>query len=139
MMAVKKTSAKKKAAPKASPKKATVKKSVAKPNAKAIPTKQTKTQIINSIAEDTGLTKKDVAAVFGSLSNLIEGHMKKRGSGEFTIPDSGVKIRRIKKPATKSRKMLSPFTGEEITVKAKPARNVIKVAPLKALKDAVTK
>ncbi len=144
MAVKKKTSAKKKAAPKATPKKAApkktaVKKSTAKANVKAISTKQTKTQIINAIAEDTGLTKKDIAAVFGSLSNLIEGHMKKRGSGEFTIPDSGVKIRRIKKPATKSRKMLSPFTGEEITVKAKPARNVIKVTPLKALKEAVTK
>lgn len=139
-MAVKKTSAKKKAAPKGGPKKAAPKKAtVKKSTAKAISTKQTKTQIINAIAEDTGLTKKDIAAVFGSLSNLIEGHMKKRGSGEFTIPDSGVKIRRVKKPATKSRKMVSPFTGEEITVKAKPARNVIKVTPLKALKDAVNK
>jgi hypothetical protein len=65
--------------------------------------------------------------------------MSKKGSGEFTIPDSGVKIRRMKKPATKARKMISPFTGQEITVKAKPARNVIKVTALKGLKESAEK
>lgn len=145
MAAKKKTTAKKKTAAKAAPKKAAPKKAAPKKStaaaatAKPIATKQTKTQIINAISEDTGLSKKDVSAVFGSLSKLIEGHMKKRGSGEFTIPDSGVKIRRVKKPATKARKMVSPFTGEEITVKAKPARNVIKVTPLKSLKESVNK
>lgn len=136
--AVKKTAATRKAA---APKKAPAKKATpakAAP-AKAIATKQTKTQIIAAIAEETGLSKKDVGSVFASLGGLIEGHMKKRGSGEFTVPDTGVKIRRVKKPATKARKMVSPFTGEEITVKAKPARNTVKVTALKNLKEAVTK
>lgn len=130
-MAKKKSTAKKKVAPKAAAPKTSAVKAVAE--------KQTKTQIIASISEETGLSKKDVGSVFSSLRGLIEAHMKKRGSGEFTIPETGVKIRRIKKPATKARKMISPFSGEEITVKAKPARNQVKISALKALKESVTK
>jgi len=137
--AVKKSVAKKAAAP-ATKKSTAAKPAAAKPAAvKAIAAKQTKTQIITAIAEQTGLPKKDVGAVFGSLADLIEAHMKKRGSGEFSIPDTGVKIRRVRKPATKARKMISPFSGEEITVKAKPARNTVKITALKSLKEAVTK
>lgn len=123
---------------KAAPRTPAVKKAVAAPKkATAITTKQTKTQIIADIAETTGLSKKDVGAVFSAMSELMERHLKKRGSGEFTIPEAGVKVRRIRKPATKARKMISPFSGEEITVKAKPARNQVKITPLKALKDSV--
>lgn len=135
-MAVKKKTAAKKAPVKKAPaKKAAPAKAAAAP--KAITTKQTKTQIITAIADSTGLSKKDVGAVFSSLGGLIKGHMAKRGSGEFSIPEAGVKIRRVRKPATKARKMISPFTGEEITVKAKPARNTVKATPLKSLKDSV--
>ncbi len=138
-MAAKKSTPKKKAVTKKAPaKKAAPKAAAAKtPAIKPIATKQTKTQVISAIAEQTGLSKKDVGAVFGALSGLVQAHMGKRGSGEFTIPEVGVKVRRIKKPATKARKMISPFTGEEITVKAKPARNTVKVSALKGLKEAV--
>lgn len=140
-MAANKKASAKKAAPKAAAKpaapKAAAKKTPAKAApAKAISTKQTKSQIVAAVSEQTGLSKKDVSAVFGAVAGLIAAHMSKKGSGEFTIPDSGVKIRRVKKPATKARKMTSPFTGQEITVKAKPARNVIKVTALKSLKEA---
>jgi len=133
------SAAKKRVTKKAPIKKTAVKKAPAKKAAPAISTKQTKTQVIAAIAEETGMTKKDVGAVFTSLADLVDRHMKKRGSGEFTVPEVGVKIRRVRKPATKSRKMISPFTGEEITVKAKPARNQVKVTALKRLKDATTK
>jgi len=131
---------KKKAAAKKAVKKTTAKKAAAPAKAaplKAITTKQTKTQIIAAIAETTGVAKKDVAAVFSTMGAMVEAHMKKNGSGEFTIPEVGVKIRRHKKPATKARKMISPFTGEEITVKAKPARNTVKLTALKGLKESV--
>lgn len=128
-MAVKKKTAAKKAV-KAAPKKAAA-------PLKAITTKQTKSQIIAAIADATGVAKKDVGAVFSTMAAMVEAHMKKNGSGEFTIPEVGVKIRRHKKPATKARKMISPFTGEEITVKAKPARNTIKLTALKGLKETV--
>jgi len=138
MVAKKKAAAKKPAAKKAVAKKAAPK-AAAAPALKPIADKQTKTQIIASISEQTGLSKKEVSGVFGALAGLVDCHMRKKGSGEFTIPEVGVKIRRISKPATKARKMISPFTGEEITVKAKPARNVVKVNALKALKESVAK
>ena len=134
-MAVKKKTAAKKAV-KAAPKKAAPAKAAAAP-LKAITAKQTKSQIITAIAETTGVSKKDVGAVFSTMAAMGEAHMKKNGSGEFTIPEVGVKIRRHKKPATKARKMISPFTGEEITVKAKPARNTVKLTALKGLKESV--
>jgi nucleoid DNA-binding protein len=102
-----------------------------------VSTKQTKAQIIDSLATDTGLTKKDVAAVFASLGSLIARHMKRNGSGEFQIPDTGVKIARVKKPARKSRMGRNPATGEEIKIAAKPAYTGIKVTALKALKETV--
>jgi nucleoid DNA-binding protein len=131
-MAVTKKSAKK-TAKKAAKKKAVATK--AAPRLKAISDKQTKTQILTSIAEQTGLSRKDVAAVFSSMSDLITRHVQKRGSGEFTIPDCGIKVRRVVKPRTKARMGRNPATGEEIKIPAKPAKTVIKMTALKALKD----
>lgn len=127
-MAVKKKAAKKTAAKAAA---------AAAPAVKAIATKQTKTQIIAAIAESTNLSKKDVGAVFATLGDMIEGHMKRRGSGEFTIPDTGVKVRRVKKPARKARMGRNPATGEPMKIAAKPASTVVRVSALKALKDTV--
>jgi nucleoid DNA-binding protein len=133
-MAVTKKSAKK-TAKKAAKKKVAVAK--AAPRLKAIADKQTKTQILTAIAEDTGLSRKDVAAVFTSMSNLITRHVQKRGSGEFSIPDCGVKVRRVMKPRTKARMGRNPATGEAIKIPAKPAKTVVKVTALKALKDKI--
>ena len=136
MAVKKKTTAKKKT----TTKKTTAKKSApAAPKVKAITEKQTKSQIVSQIADETGLSKKDVNNVFQSLGNIVEGHMKKRGSGEVTIPETGVKIRRHRKPATKARKGVNPFTGEPMTIKAKPAQNTVKVTALKGLKETVNK
>lgn len=148
-MAVKKTAAKKtttKRAPAvkktASKQSTAAKKKVAAPKAapsrvkpKSIATRQTKTQIIQTLAEDTGLSRKQVSDLFSSLGTLIQRHMQRRGSGEFSIPETGVKIRRVRKPARKSRMGRNPATGETIKIAAKPASTVIKVAALKALKD----
>ena len=127
-MAVKKKVAKKTVAKKAA---------AAAPAVKAIADKQTKTQIIAALAETTGLSKKDVAGVMAALGGMIEAHMKKRGSGEFTIPDTGVKIRRVRKPARKARMGRNPATGEEMKIPAKPASTVVRVTALKALKDTI--
>ena len=97
----------------------------------------TKSQIYANIAEKTELSKKDVTAVFDTLSEMIGSEIgKKSGAGQFTIPGL-CKIVVQRKPATKERKGINPFTGEETVFKAKPARNVVKVRPLKALKDMV--
>ncbi len=119
--------------------KATIKQKVDMSKVKPITSKLTKTQIIAHISEQTGVSKAEVTEVFKALAVCIHGQMKTKGFGEFTIPETGVKVRRIRKPATKSRKMISPFTGQEITVKAKPARNVVKLSALKALKESVNK
>jgi nucleoid DNA-binding protein len=106
---------------------------MAKAAAKKAPTKS---EIFNNISEATGLTKKQVAAVFDALSDQIGKSLGKRGPGMFTIPGLA-KIVVQRKPATKARKGINPFTGEETMFQAKPARNVVKVRPLKALKDMV--
>ncbi|MDD9943377.1 MAG: HU family DNA-binding protein [Myxococcales bacterium] len=102
----------------------------------AIAEPYSKTQILNEISENTGLAKKEVSAVMDELSTLIERHLKKRGAGTFTLPGL-LKITTQRKPATKARKGINPFTGEETMFKAKPARTVIKVRPLKKMKDMV--
>jgi nucleoid DNA-binding protein len=100
-----------------------------------IATKQNESQIIKAVAEETGLKVADIKGVFASLNSLLSRHMKKRGSGEFKFPKLGVKVRRIKKPATKARMGRNPATGEEIKIAAKPARSVIKASVLKSLKE----
>ena len=97
----------------------------------------TKSEIYAGIAEDTGLTKKDVAAVFDSLSRQIKRNLGGRGGpGIFTVPGL-MKLRVVKKKATKARKGINPFTGEEMMFKAKPASKVVKSTVLKGLKDMV--
>ena len=124
-------------AKKAAKKKAPAKKApAAAPKVKAISEKLTKTQIVGALADSTGLTKKQVSSVMDAMNNLIEGSIKKRGAGEFTIPGM-MKITTVRKPAVKARKGINPFTGEETMFKAKPARNVVKIRLLKNLKDMV--
>ena len=95
----------------------------------------TKSEIYAQIVADTGLTRKDVAAVFESLNGQIKKNLGGRNApGVFTVPGL-LKMRVVKKPATKARKGINPFTGEEMMFKAKPASRVVKVSALKALKD----
>lgn len=132
----KKAPAKKKAAAKKAPakRKAAAKKAPAKKAAPALREKMTKSQILASIADSTGLTKKQVGAVMDEYESLIERSIKKRSVGEFTLPGL-MKITTVKKPARKARKGINPFTGEETTFKAKPASIAVKVRPLKKLKE----
>lgn len=96
----------------------------------------TKTQLLSAISENTGLTRREVTAVLDELSGTINRHIKKRGAGTFTLPGL-LKIKTVRKPATKARKGINPFTGEETMFKAKPAKTVVKIQPLKGLKDMV--
>ena len=94
----------------------------------------TKGQVIQTAAEAAGLSRKQVSAVFESLSTQIESALGKKGAGTFTVPGL-MRINVITRPATKARKGINPFTKEEQMFKAKPARKVVKVRPLKGLKD----
>lgn len=105
--------------------------------ATAIKTKQTKSQIISQVAEDTGLTRKEVQAVLTATRDLAGRHLKKNGSGEFTIPEIGVKLTRKKRPARKAGMVRNPFTGEMVKSEARPASLSVGARPLKALKDLV--
>lgn len=94
----------------------------------------TKSEILSNIASATDLSRKQVASVFDALAQEIKSAVGKKGPGLFTVPGL-MKITVIHKPATKARKGINPFTKEEQMFKAKPARKVVKVRPLKALKD----
>jgi nucleoid DNA-binding protein len=102
--------------------------------ASAVKDPYTKSQLHTAIAEQTGLSKKDVGTVLDSLAEVIGQHIKKRGPGTFTLPGL-LKVKTQRKPATKARPGVNPFTGEQTVFKAKPARTIVKIQPLKALKD----
>jgi nucleoid DNA-binding protein len=94
----------------------------------------TKSEILTAIATDTELSRKQVGAVLTALSGMLGKAMGKKGPGVFVVPGL-MKVSVITKPATKARMGINPFTKQEQMFKAKPARRVIKIRPLKALKD----
>ncbi len=104
--------------------------------ANAVKAPMTKSAIMEELAGKTGLTRKQVASVFEGLTGLIGRHLKKGGPGQFTLPGL-MKIEIKRRPATKARKGINPFTGQETVFKAKPARNVVRIRPMKGMKDMV--
>jgi nucleoid DNA-binding protein len=95
----------------------------------------TKSEVLTSIASSTELSRKQVASVFDALSGLIGKNVGKKGPGIFQVPGL-LKIVVVQKPATKAGTRPNPFKpGEMMDVKAKPARRVVKIRALKALKD----
>lgn len=96
----------------------------------------TKAQVIAEISTATDLDKKTVTRVFEALSDLIKKQLTGRGPGEFVVPNL-VKLRVVKRPATKERQGISPATKLPITIPAKPASKKVRATALKALKDLV--
>jgi nucleoid DNA-binding protein len=92
-----------------------------------------KSEILASLAGKTELSRKQVASVLDGLSDQIGAALGKKGPGVFVIPGL-VKILVLHKPAQPAREGINPFTKEKQIFKAKPARNVVKVRPLKKLK-----
>ena len=127
---------KKAAARKAAPRKTAARAAAPKKVTSPIRESYTKAQLLAALVENTGVARKDVVAIVEELNSLIERHVKKRAAGQFTMPGL-MKIRTTRKPATKARKGRNPFTGEEIMIKAKPARTVVKITALKGLKEMV--
>lgn len=93
-----------------------------------------KSELIQKIADETSLAKKDVKAVLDSLAT--NGYKELKKAGAFVLPGFA-KFIVVKKPATKERKGINPFTKEPTVFKAKPARKMLKARPVKAAKDAV--
>jgi len=96
---------------------------------------RSKGMIVGQIAEKTGLTRKQVVSVFDAMTSMLQSDLK-TGPKSFSLAGLA-KFTVQYKPATKARKGINPFTGEETMFKAKPARNVVKIRALKALKDSV--
>ncbi len=95
----------------------------------------TKARLFAAISEETGLSKKDVTAVYDSLTTIMHRHLKKRATGAFTLPGLA-KFTVVSKKATKAQTKPNPFKpGEMMTVAAKPARRLVKIRALKGLKE----
>lgn len=142
---VKKPAAKKLVAKKAAAAKAPVKKvskivkttkvvKSVKPGNLVVKAPYTKSQVVAYLAEITNLKRKDVMMVMDGVMDLMSAHLSKKGPGEFNFAGM-LKCRVINKPATKARTGINPFTGQPTTFAAKPARNVLKIRPLKKLKE----
>lgn len=98
--------------------------------------RMTKSEIISTLADKTGLTKKDVNSVFATLQDLIKKELGKKGPGEFVIPDM-FKLKVRTTPARAARKGIDPFTKKERMFPAKPASKKIRATALKKLKDMI--
>jgi len=90
--------------------------------------KMTKAQIVATMSEATGLSKKDVNAFFETMSGMVYKEVKK--SGECLVPGFG----KLVKAKRKAREGRNPATGETIKI---PAKTVVKFRLAKAVKDAV--
>ena len=97
---------------------------------------RSKGEVFRTLSEHVGIHRRDVAAVFHALGSLIKADLSKSGSGVFKVPGL-MRITVKRKPATKARMGINPFTKEQVMFKAKPARNVVRVRPLQALKAMV--
>ena len=99
-------------------------------------TLRSKSDVFGTIAERVGINRRDVAGVFHVMGAIIKADLSKAGCGVFKVPGL-MRITVQRKPATKARMGVNPFTKEEVMFKAKPARNVVKVRPLRQLKEMV--
>ncbi len=97
---------------------------------------RTKSAFYDVIAQQVGVSRRDVAGVFHVVAGIIKADLSKSGPGVSAIPGL-MRITVKRKPATKARQGINPFTKEPMTIKAKPARNVVRVRPLRALKEMV--
>lgn len=95
-----------------------------------------KSEVYSTIADHVGISRKEVAGVFDVMHQMISADLGKGAAGVFNVPGM-MKVIVVRKPATKARPGINPFTGEKTVFKAKPARNVVKIRPLKNLKSAV--
>lgn len=134
----KKPAAKKKATvKKVAAKKTTVKKATSAPKAPrkiSVGSKPyTKSEFITTISEATNVSRKEISQVLSVISDIIGAHLQKQGPAIFSWPGL-LKMKVVKKPATKARKGVNPFTGEPTVFKAKPASRKVKILPLKQLK-----
>ncbi len=88
----------------------------------------TQTEIINQLADKTGIKKAQAKELFNELANLAASEVKK--NGEFTVPGFG----KLVKATRKAREGRNPATGDVIKI---PAKTTVKFRLGKAMKDSV--
>ena len=97
---------------------------------------RSKSDVFGTIAQHASIHRRDVAAVFHALGSLIKADLSKHGAGVFKVPGM-MRITVTRKPATPARPGINPFTKQQVMFKAKPARNVVRIRPLRGLKEMV--
>ena len=100
---------------------------------KPVKTKLSKPQVLEALAEDSGMSKSEVEKVWGSLERLIEASICDQGYGQFTLPGL-MKVTTVRRPAIKARRGVNPFTKKETWFKAKPASTGVRIRALKKMK-----
>ena len=100
---------------------------------KPVKTKLSKPQVLEALAEDSGMSKSEVKKVWGSLERLIEASICDQGCGQFTLPGL-MKVTTVRRPAIKARRGINPFTKKETWFKAKPASTGVRIRALKKMK-----
>jgi nucleoid DNA-binding protein len=98
--------------------------------------RMSKSQFVATLAEKSGITKKQAAAALKTMNEMVAHQLGRHGPGEILIPGL-MKLNVVIKPATPERPGINPFTKEPTIFKAKPARKIVRARPLKALKDAI--
>ena len=88
----------------------------------------TKSQLLNHLAEKTGMARKDVAAFLETLAMV--SYEQTKTNGEFTLPGLG----KLVKKHRAARQGRNPATGATIQI---PAKTVVKFRVAKAAKDAI--
>src|SRR5437667_2494947 len=94
---------------------------------------RSKGEVFGTLAQHVGIHRRDVAGVFHVMGSMIKADLSRSGSGVFKVPGL-MRVTVKRKPATKERQGINPFTKEPMVFKAKPARNVVRVRPLRALR-----
>lgn len=97
---------------------------------------RSKSDVFGTIAGHVGIARRQVAEVFHVLGSIIRADLSKNGPGVANLPGLA-RVRVQRKPATKARMGINPFTKEQVMFKAKPARNVVRLRPLRGLKEMV--
>jgi DNA-binding protein HU-beta len=99
------------------------------------PSSLSKSALINAVVQEVGeISRKEVKTIIEKLSEVAYKELKKNGI--FTMPGFA-KFRVVKKPATKSREGINPFTKQPMTFAAKPASKSVRARAIKSIKDSV--
>ena len=96
-----------------------------------------KSALVNAVVEASGddISRRQVKAILDAMASV--GYKELKRNGIFTVPGFA-KFRVVKKPATKAREGVNPFTKQPMTFAAKPASKSVRARPIKAIKDALS-